>query len=273
MEVIFSGFSVLAAILTETLYQKSLVNHLFSFDLDKKLVLIKQNNIKPLKKSTNIKIYNPDKNNKHSLINSTHKLKEKDSYIKDINQSTKHIKDYSTQKVKELSNSKSKQNVIFLSKKTSRYSSIFDMKIKSSHMSKSNGDSRFEDSGRALKNKNNIFEIKDIDINNDLDKTEKGSNNSNNSKDANIITRIELNQFKPKFCYKQKREHFEKILLEEGMKIILKKLDVQNLFKKIYKDDPNIDEKNAESEYIEMSNNCKKELRNVLDGQVRTLII
>ena len=77
----------------------------------------------------------------------------------------------------------------------------------------------------------------------------------------------------PKFCYKQKREHFEKILLEEGMKIILKKLDVQNLFKKIYKDDPNIDEKNAESEYIEMSNNCKKELRNVLDGQVRTLII
>ena len=270
MEVIFSGFSVLAAILTETLYQKSLVNHLFSFDLDKKLVLIKQNNIKPLKKSTNIKIYNPDKNNKHSLINSAHKLKEKDSYIKDINQSTKHIKDYSTQKVKELSNSKSKQNVILLSKKTSGYSSIFDMKIKSSHMSKSNGDSRFEDSGRVLKNKNNIFEIKDIDINNDLDKTEKGSNNS---KDANIITRIELNQFKPKFCYKQKREHFEKILLEEGMKIILKKLDVQNLFKKIYKDDPNIDEKNAESEYIEMSNNCKKELRNVLDGQVRTLII
>ena len=94
-----------------------------------------------------------------------------------------------------------------------------------------------------------------------------------NSKDTGIITRIELNQFKPKFCYKQKREHFEKILLEEGMKIILKKLDVQNLFKKIYKDDPNIDEKNAESEYIEMSNNCKKELRNVLDGQVRTLII
>ena len=272
MEVIFSGFSVLAAILTETLYQKSLVNHLFSFDLDKKLVLIKQNNIKPLKKFTNIKIYNPDKNNKYSLINSTHKLKEKDSYIKDINQSTKHIKDYSTQKVKELSNSKSKQNVILFSKKTSGYSSIFDMKIKSSHMSKSNGDSRFEDSGRALKNKNNIFEIKDIDINNDLDKTEKGSNNSNNSKDANIITRIELNQFKPKFCYKQKREHFEKILLEEGMKIILKKLDVQNLFKKIYKDDPNIEE-NEESEYIEMSSSCKKKLRNVLDGQVRTLVI
>ena len=86
-------------------------------------------------------------------------------------------------------------------------------------MSKANGDSQLEDSCRIFKNKNNIFKIKDIDINIDLDKTVK---ENDNNKDENIITRIELNQFKPKFCYKQKREHFEKILLEEGMKIILK---------------------------------------------------
>ena len=270
MEVIFSVFSVLAAILTETLYQKSLVNHLFSFDLDKKLVLVKQNNIKPLKKSTNINIYNPGNYHKNSLINSKYNMIEKESNAKDVNQIAKHIKKVNTQKTIDLANSKSKQNVILFSKKTFGYSSIFDMKVKSSHMSKANGDSQLEDSSRIFKNKNNIFKIKDIDINIDLDKTVK---ENNNNKDENIITRIELNQFKPKFCYKKKREHFEKILLEEGMKIILKKLDVQNLFKKIYKDDPNIDEKNAESEYIEMSNNCKKELRNVLDGQVRTLII
>ena len=255
MEVIFSVFSVLAAILTETLYQKSLVNHLFSFDLDKKLVLVKQNNIKPLKKSTNI--------NKHNMI-------EKESNAKDINQIAKHIKKVNTQKTIDLANSKSKQNIILFSKKTSGYSSIFDMKVKSSHMSKANGDSQLENSSRIFKNKNNIFKIKDIDINIDLDKTVK---ENNNNKDENIITRIELNQFKPKFCYKKKREHFEKILLEEGMKIILKKLDVQNLFKKIYKDNPNIGENNTDSEYIEMSNNCKKELRNVLDGRVRTLIV
>ena len=255
MEVIFSVFSVLAAILTETLYQKSLVNHLFSFDLDKKLVLVKQNNIKPLKKSTNI--------NKHNMI-------EKESNAKDINQIAKHIKKVNTQKTIDLANSKSKQNIILFSKKTSGYSSIFDMKVKSSHMSKANGDSQLENSSRIFKNKNNIFKIKDIDINIDLDKTVK---ENNNNKDENIITRIELNQFKPKFCYKKKREHFEKILLEEGMKIILKKLDVQNLFKKRYRDNPNIGENNTDSEYIEMSNNCKKELRNVLDGRVRTLIV
>ena len=138
-------------------------------------------------------------------------------------------------------------------------------------MYKDNGDSQLEYSSRVLKNNKNTLKDKDIEINiMDLDKAEKESDISNNS---NIITKIKLNQFKPKFCYKKKRERFEKILLEEGMKIILKKLDVQNLFKKIYKDNPEIDEKNADSEYIEMSDNCKKELRNVLDGEVRTLVI
>ena len=118
-------------------------------------------------------------------------------------------------------------------------------------------------------NINSSLKEKKVEINiMDLDKTEKTENESENER--NIITKIELNQFKPKFCYRQKREHFEKILLEEGMKIVLKKLDIQNLFRKIYKDNLEI---NEECEYIEMSNSCKKELRNVLDGQVRTLVI
>ena len=275
MEVIFSVFKVLASILTETLYQKSLVNHLFSFDLDKKLVLVKQKHIKHLKNSTNIKIYNPNKFLKHSLVNNIHKMKENESNIKDIEHNTKHIKVVDSHKEKELSNSKSKQKKVIFSKKTSdyssNYSSIFDMKIKNPHLSKDNGDSQLENSSRILKANNNILKEKNVEINIiDLDKAEK---DNDNSKNLNIITRIELNQFKPKFCYKKKKERFEKILFEEAMKIILKKLDVQNLFKKIYKDEPEIEEKNTDSEYIEMSENCKKELRNVIDGRVRTLVI
>ena len=271
MEVIFSGFNLLAAILTETLYQKSLVNHLFSFDLDKKLVLVKQNNIKPLKKSRNINTYNTNKLLKSSSINNTHKIKENESNIKYVKHNTKHIKNVDSDKEKELRNSKSKQKAVIFSKKTSGYSSIFDMKVKYSHLFKCNGDSQFESSGRIIKNKNNNLKEKECELNIiEMEKTEKENDISNNT---NIITSIELNQFKPQICYKKKRERFEKILLEEGMKIILKKLDVKNLFKKIYKDNPEIDEKNADSEYIEMSDNCKKELRNVLDGQVRTLVI
>ena len=45
MEAIFSLFNILAEILTDTLYTKSLVNYLFSFDLDNKLILVKKKDI------------------------------------------------------------------------------------------------------------------------------------------------------------------------------------------------------------------------------------
>ena len=45
MEVFFSLFRIVSSFLTDTLYETSLVNHLFSFDLDKKVLLIKDKNI------------------------------------------------------------------------------------------------------------------------------------------------------------------------------------------------------------------------------------
>ena len=41
MEVVWSIFNMLGTVITEILYDKALVNNLFSFDLDKKNVLIK----------------------------------------------------------------------------------------------------------------------------------------------------------------------------------------------------------------------------------------
>ena len=270
MEVIFSGLSMLAAILTETSYQKSLVNHLFSFDLDKKLVLVKQNSINPLKNLKSNQIYNPDKFVKKHSINSEYNVKEKELKIYDIKESTKHLTDFNSVKKKEIANSKSKQNIVLFSRKASNQSSIFDMRGKNACISKKKSIFQKEDSNRILNDKKDITKENDIEMNSNLDKSEK---ESNISKDTNIITRIELNQFKPKFCYRKRREHFEKILFEEAMKIILTKLDVQNLFKKIYKDGPKLSEKNAENEYIEMSDDCKKELQNIIDGHVQTLDI
>ena len=41
MEVVWSIFNILGTVITDILYDKALVNNLFSFDLDKKNVLIK----------------------------------------------------------------------------------------------------------------------------------------------------------------------------------------------------------------------------------------
>ena len=96
---------------------------------------------------------------------------------------------------------------------------------------------------------------------------------TNFNKDKNIITNIELNQLKPKFCYKKQREYIEKILLEEAMKIISVKLDIKNIFKKIYKDVPNIEEENSEHEWIEMSDVCKNKLRNILIKENQIIVL
>ena len=42
MEVIFSLFKIISSFLTDYLYEQSLVNNLFSFDLDKKIITIKE---------------------------------------------------------------------------------------------------------------------------------------------------------------------------------------------------------------------------------------
>ena len=273
MEVIFSLFSVLATALTETLYIKSLVNHLFSFDLDKKLILVKKNDTKLFKSQKSLQIYTPDKLLKTTIINVNKKNNGKEEN-KENKSKNKTISNNINNNNKDNSILKQKTKEAFiktrqkssLSKKVS-YNSIFDINSKTSKLSKDNGNF-FHESNRKLDSKlNSIIEK---NFNEDIKDTEK---ESNFNKDNNILINIELNQFKPKFCYKEKKEHIEKILLDEAMKIILVKLDVQNLFKKIYKEESNTEEINSEYEFIEMSGYCKKELAKILDKQNRTLVI
>ena len=49
MELLYSLFSLLASLLTEIAYDKSLVNNLFFFDIDKKEINIKKKFIRNIK--------------------------------------------------------------------------------------------------------------------------------------------------------------------------------------------------------------------------------
>ena len=65
MEVVFSVFRILSSFLTNTLYEQSIVNNLFSFDLDKKVIKVKEFKEKKkkniLNKDEDVKIYAPVK--------------------------------------------------------------------------------------------------------------------------------------------------------------------------------------------------------------------
>ena len=235
MEFIFSFFSTLTLIFTENLYRRSLVNHLFSFDLDKQLVLIK---------SSEKEIQPPPVNEK-----------EKNQRVQDI-KIIKNKTNMENPRHNKRSSKKTKSKIT-LTKRTSISSSIFDIKVKGYNIPYNNGNSQIIDSSRQLNKNNENISEKDLKIYNKIKETEKEQKPKENS---NIIETLEINQFKPKFCYKKKREHIENILFDEALNIILTKLDIQNLFKKIYKDEHHIEEK-SENEFIEMSNICKSELK------------
>ena len=86
------------------------------------------------------------------------------------------------------------------------------------------------------------------------------------------LTKIQLNKVANYICFCKRKNYLGNILLTEGMKLIVEKLDIQNLFKKIYKDVPDIEEQNSEYESIEMSDLCKNDLRNILSKQDRSSI-
>ena len=64
------------------------------------------------------------------------------------------------------------------------------------------------------------------------------------------------------FCCARKRTTIQNVLLDEGINIISNKLDIFNIFDKLYRDEK-IHEKLRKHEAIEMSDNCKARLQNI----------
>ena len=83
----------------------------------------------------------------------------------------------------------------------------------------------------------------------------------NGSPKRKIITEIRINRTCLYICffYVRKRKNLQNILLNEGMKLIIEKLDLLNLFRTIYRDE-RIHLKIKNEDLINMSKICKKNL-------------
>ena len=77
-------------------------------------------------------------------------------------------------------------------------------------------------------------------------------------KKGKIIKKIKINSLGVYFCfcYVRKRKDLQNILLDEGIKIIVEKLDLVNIFKKLYKEEKN-QERIIKDDAIKMSHNCQ----------------
>ena len=244
MEVLLSLFNIICSFSIDILYTKSIVNNLFEFDINKKVVLLKRD-----KDSENI--YFKDKKPRVYLIRQRTRATQKS----DENDTQKN----NNLGGDDLNNNKNNNEIILEGRggiestnRRHRY------KVRSSF---SNALGKYDSSERKFKNemKNNNMNYRDIF---NMQKY-KGHNRMEmgDVKQASIISEIKLNKFKIYFCFLciRKTKNVQNILLDEGMKIINEKLDILNLFRKIYKDDI-ANEKFTKIDFKKMSEECRENL-------------
>ena len=227
MEVIFTLFRIISSFSVDILYEVSMVNRLFNFDLIKKNVVLKEiTDIEDDKTATFSK-----KKRKRE------KEKEKDSE-NEKNPDQNDINIINPRKRKHRKTTKS------LTQKKSIYNYNLN-DLNNMNLSSSKSKANIPDDA-DLDNKKTVFENSKVD-------------SSYNEK--SLVKKVRMNRacIYLWFCFVRRRRITENVLLNEGMDLISKRLDIFNIFEKIYK----AEQRNEPltNKVFSMSNECKTALK------------
>ena len=256
MEFVFSFFKIISIFTTEALYEKGLINSLFSFDINKKLILIKSQKkgrknslaneleiFKPLKPDTSINLETLAK-----PVNKSFSLKMQN----DDNEETLRKKDTLKEENENIKDNKGIE-VLRNQQRTRR---------SRTHKRSSKKAIRYDND--ESKSKNLIKYVKDEEV------KEKNTNNidiysqtkETEQKTNNVIKRIEFTKVDLYLCFlcTRRRKKVENILIDEGMEMFCQKLDVINIFTKLMLMD-NFTNSKDEEKSKEMSDECKSKLK------------
>ena len=264
MEVVESVFGVMCLLVADILYDKTMVNNLFSFDLNSYSIRVK-NKLKNKIIANDIKILNLNNKNDNSIHNNdiyNNNLVNSDKKIIEISKNNTIKKDKPSSNKAKLQakktfnpadnnsniNINSSERSTYLKKSTIKIpkKSIFEPKIKNEDFN-----------GAEL----NIEDVKIYD--NEKQITDKIIN------PKRLIKKIDTNIFCTYFCFccVRKRQNFGNVLLDEAMDIITDKLDIYNMFRNFYFIDDIKAKWNYEYKDIEMSEECKNRL-NVVSHKI-----
>ena len=243
MEILYSFFNLIASFLTGVSYEKSLVNNLFYFDMDKTEINIKKKmrrNIK-IKKEGNIDSFSLSNNN------NANQDKENESEKVDLCKNSLNL-NANKNSEKDIENQKIESNDFSISKGHT---------IKSKHKSK-NTNINYSVSNRGRKKETNRPIVNE---NSNESNTIKNYNVEIYQRNINIkqnkeslIKKIKMNVCC--YCFLSKNKSIDVNLLDEGMKIITEKLDIMNLFVKLYGEEKIQEKLLIDLEGIQMSKEC-----------------
>ena len=235
-EIINSLFILICSVFVEIIYKKRITNNLFSFDIKKRLILIKNPKNSPNKnngdnKLEDINIYNPDINNNIKNKNKERKLIVKSNF-KNINDNINEA---------DLAQ-KNNASEIKSSRKEIKLENIDFKSIKKN----------YEDI-----NKNSLDDLNNY--------TQKDKNDKTNDNDW-IIDKIHLRYLliSKCCCCKKYKGKVYGIILKESMKLIKEKLDIFSIFRSIctIENSNNAINKNLDS--IKMSGEFTKVLSDII---------
>ena len=242
MEVIQSIFGVISVLVADILYDKTMINNLFSFDLEDNTIKFKTKT----KKIIDISI-SEDFDKKTIDFSKKQNLEKKET----INPIVKQINIINKSNYQNISSSN-----IISSERTSYFkkSNIKNQKLFKLPQSKTINNNNNNNNNNGLDPSNNNIKIYEID-NYSEKKIEK----------KNIIKKLDTNIFCTYFCFcfSRKRENFANTLMDEAMKIITEKLDIYNIFRNMYYIDDLKKKNNYIYEDIEISDECKHKLKEI----------
>ena len=250
-------FRVICSLIVNILYEKSLVNNLFNFDLDRKVIIFKNKRIK----NNNIEYKANYKNFLNILKNPSndgyYETNIIDSNLKDIMSLDKNVIN------KEILHNKNKKKQLDFSKDlfSSQSNISLNQKEKKSLILNLGNINNEININNNYSNKIKIYNDNKIYKSNYNKKKEHPFDvNSENSK--NIINKIKINKFYIHCCFYCIRNisTVNNILLDEGMKLIMEKLDIFYLFMQLYKMSRMEQFLEEEEIILEMSFDCKKKL-------------
>ena len=246
MEFVFSFFKLISIFITEALYEKGLINHLFSFDLDKKTIELKDFKKNNLIKS---KTFKPIK----------HDYKLSSQIIVYPNENTTKMKNI--MKEGGTTSENKIENDMLSPKSTNLLKVKYKRKIKRKKIAHVN----------TMKSENEEIKSKNI-IHNNLKEGNEMIKSSHADFEENIveigkgsrrkISRLTFTKVDLYVCFicTRKRKKIQNVLIDEGMNLFTEKLDVINIFSTLMKleDFENFSHKEKE---IVMSDECKNRLQ------------
>jgi hypothetical protein len=252
MELLFTLLNIICSLSVNILYEISLVNNIFDFNIKKQLIILKEkkNQKENIPINNGIQRISIEKNLGRNLSsqNSIFGNEEGNEIIYKNNE-----EDSNPKKTKLNNNS---ENLLYTNierqKSRLRADSNYALNL-------NNNCNNLKLLSLSKRNTNRICEQGELE-----NKCNTNIKDGNNQSKENIISKIKIKRalIYCGFLFVRKRKTVENILLDEGMNIIKEKLDIFNIFDKVYRSEK-IHEKLIKQEIFEMSDECKKNLLSI----------